>query len=108
VLNVYLDGQLCWGNIPRPKTLTIRSIPEFERAVFDSWSTHPNPGQELTITGKGGLVRLWDDLAARKAKRFPIRRLKPFDPGRTRRASRRTVLAGPMTLGKLIANGASQ
>ncbi len=108
VLNVYLDGQLCWGNIPKPKTLTTASIPEFERGVFDSWSTHPNPGQELTITGKGGLVRLWDDLAARKAKRFPVRRLRPFDPGRTRQASRRATRTDQMTLGKLLARGANQ
>lgn len=81
ILNIFIGGQLCWGNIPRPKTLSIASIPEFESAVFNSWSTHANQGQELTVTGKGGLVRLWDDLAARRATRFPVRRLKPFKPG---------------------------
>jgi len=100
VLNVFVDGSLCWGNIPMPKAPTIASIPDFERAVFDSWSTHPNPGQELTVTGKGGLVGLWDDLAARRAKRFPVRRLKPFIPG-PRRQARRTS-ADTMTIGKLI------
>lgn len=98
VLNVFVSGHLCWGNIPKPKRLTIAAMPEFERAVFDSWSTHPNPGQEVTVKGKGGLVRLWDQLAARKAKRFPVKRLKPFTPG-----SRRNGLAGPVTLGNLIA-----
>lgn len=78
VLNVYVEGHLCWGNIPQPKALTTASMPEYERAVFDSWSTHPNIGQEGTVTGKGGLVRLWDGLAARKATRFPVKRLKPF------------------------------
>ncbi|MGD9811747.1 MAG: PRTRC system protein B [Sphingobium sp.] len=100
ILNVFLNGTLCWGNIPRPKALSVASIPEFERAVFESWSTHPNPGQELTVTGKGGLVRLWDDLAARGARRFPVRRLKPFGAG-ARRSARRTV-AEPITVGKLI------
>jgi hypothetical protein len=52
ILNVFIEGRLCWGNIPRPKTLGVAAIPEFERAVFDSWSTHPNPGQEWTVTGK--------------------------------------------------------
>lgn len=78
VLNVFVEGHLCWGNIPVPKALTTASMAEYERAVFDSWSTHPNIGQEGTVTGKGGLVRLWDRLAARKATRFPVKRLKPF------------------------------
>lgn len=101
ILNVFVDGQLCWGNIPRPRALTIASIAEFERAVFESWSTHPNPGQELTVTGKGGLVRLWDDLAARAARRFPVSRLKPFHTG-ARRHGRRSP-ADAMTLEMLIA-----
>jgi PRTRC genetic system protein B len=101
VLNVFTNGQLCWGNVARPKALAVASIPEFEHAVFDSWSTHPNPGQELTVTGKVGLVRLWDDLAARRAKRFPVRRLKPFVGG-TRRQDRRPS-GDPITVGHLIA-----
>lgn len=97
VLNVYVDGKLCWGNIAKPKALTIASMAEYERAVFDSWSTHPNPGQESTVTGKGGLVRLWDDLAARQAVVFPVKRLKAFG------STQRGASAEPMTLGKLIA-----
>jgi PRTRC genetic system protein B len=95
VLNVYIEGDLCWGNIPQPKSITAAAMPEYERAVFDSWSTHPNHGQEMTVTGKGGLVRLWDDLAARRASRFPVKRLKPF-----RLAGASTE---PVTLGRLIA-----
>lgn len=93
VLNVFIEGDLCWGNIARPKSLTVAAIPKYEAAVFDSWSTHPNPGQEMTVTGKGGLVRLWDDLAARKATSFPVKRLRPFHSAGT----------DPVTLGKLIA-----
>lgn len=105
VLNVFVDGRLCWGDIARPKALTIASIPEFERAVFQSWSTHPNPGQELTLTGRGGLVGLWDDLAARKARRFPVGRLKAFGAGAHRQQQRRsgTPSTAPMTVGRLIA-----
>lgn len=107
VLNVFVDGYLCWGNISRPKALAIASIPDFERAVFDSWSTHPNPGQERTISGRGGLVGLWDDLAARAKHRFPIRRLKPFGTITRRQSSRgahaRTM--DPMTVGQLISQG---
>jgi len=100
ILNVFTSGQLCWGNIPQPKAPTIASISEFERAVFDSWSTHPNRGQEMTVTGKGGLVRLWDDLAARKATRFPVKRLKPF---RRQDARNRKAAAGDgMRVGQLI------
>lgn len=104
ILNVFVEGKLCWGNIARPGHLTIASIPAFEAAVFDSWSTHPNPGQERTVTGKGGLVRLWDDLAARRAMRFPIRRLKPFVPGARNRT--RSNGGAPVTVGMLIAHGA--
>jgi PRTRC genetic system protein B len=93
VLNVYVDGSLCWGNIAKPKALTVAAIPDFERAVFDSWSTHPNPGQEMTVCGKGGLVRLWDDLAARGATRFPVKRMKPFGTGARKQ---------PVTLGSLV------
>lgn len=104
VLNVYIDGSLCWGNIPQPKSLTVAAIPEYEAALFDSWSTHPNPGQELTVTGKGGLVRLWDNLAARKANRFPVRRLKPFAFDRRQQARRTArITTEPVTLGRLIA-----
>lgn len=98
VLNVFIDGKLCWGNIAKPKALCVASMPEYERAVFDSWSTHPNAGQDQTVTGKSGLVRLWDDLAARGATRFPSRRLRPFYP-----ATRRPANAEPITLAHLIA-----
>ncbi|WP_422057287.1 PRTRC system protein B [Sphingomonas sp.] len=105
VLNVFVTGQLCWGNIVRPKTLDVGSMQEFEDAVFDSWSTHPNPAQERTIKGKGGLVRLWDDLAARGARRFPVSRLRPFIPSndRQRPADKK---AEPLTLRDLIARSA--
>ena len=106
VLNVFADGRLCWGDIARPSTLGVASIAAFERAVFDSWSTHPNPGQDLTITGKGGLVRLWDELAARKAERFPVRRLRSFQSGTGRQARRRPGSATPpVTVATLIARG---
>ncbi|BAI96667.1 hypothetical protein Sj15T_09720 [Sphingobium sp. TA15] len=104
ILNVFVDGQLCWGNIPTPKALSIASITEYEAAVFDSWSTHPNLRQDLTISGKGGLIRLWDDLAARRATRFPVSRLKPFGAANRRqvRHPKVTAAASTTTVGKLI------
>lgn len=106
ILNVYVDGQLCWGNIARPRAIAVASIPEFERAVFESWSTHPNPGQELTVSGCGGLAKLWDDLAARGSQRFPVKRLKPFGTAQ-RRQTRSTAVAptAAVTVGRLIAAG---
>lgn len=103
ILNIFFDGKLCWGNIAKPKSLTVASIADYERAVFDSWSTHPNPGQEGSVTSKGGLVRLWDDLAARQAKRFPVHRLKPFLSG-ARHCGKQNG-GDPMTVGGLIARG---
>jgi PRTRC genetic system protein B len=102
VLNVFANGQLCWGNVRKPKTLAPAAMGEYERAVFDSWSTHPNPGQEASVSGKGGLVKLWDDLAARRAIRFPVKRLRPF----TSADRRYTARGEPMTLGQLIAGRA--
>jgi PRTRC genetic system protein B len=103
ILNVFIDGCLCWGNIPKPRVLSIASIPAYESALFDSWSTHPNPGQDRTIRGKGGLVRLWDDLATRGATRFPVSRLKPFGTGTAGQGigPRRTA-ACAVTVGRLI------
>ena len=99
ILNVYADGTLCWGDIPRPASLAVSAISDYERALFESWSTHPNHGQNQTISGKGGLAALWDDLAERQAKRFPVKRLKAF-AGKARSASPKT--AAPLTLGQLI------
>lgn len=107
ILNVFVEGHLCWGNIPKPKTLSVTAIAEYERAVFDSWSTHPNPGQELAVSGRGGLVRLWDDLAARKAIRFPVRRLKPFRHG-VRRQHPQAAPAAAVTVGSLVAGSAAR
>ncbi|MDE2596304.1 MAG: PRTRC system protein B [Sphingomonadales bacterium] len=98
VLNVFVDGKLCWGNIAKPKKLSVASMAEYERAVFDSWSTHPNAGQDQTVAGKTGLVRLWDDLAARGARRFPVSRLKPFHP-----VPHRPANLAPVTVAQLIA-----
>ncbi|QSR19489.1 MULTISPECIES: PRTRC system protein B [Sphingomonadaceae] len=104
ILNVFVDGRLCWGNIPKPRVLGIASIPAYESALFDSWSTHPNPGQDRTIRGKGGLVRLWDDLAARGATLFPVSRLKPFGAGtRAQGRSQRRPAVCAVTVGRLIA-----
>lgn len=103
ILNVFVDGRLCWGNIPKPRGLSIASIAAHESAVFDSWSTHPNPGQDLILRGKGGLVRLWDDLAARGATRFPVSRLNPFGTSKAGqgRGPRKVALCA-MTVARLI------
>jgi PRTRC genetic system protein B len=102
ILNVYADGTLCWGNIPKPGTLSVFAIPDFERALFESWSTHPNHGQDQTVSGKGGLISLWDDLAARRAARFPVRRLKAFAVKRRSVAASSRKAMEPLTLGQLI------
>lgn len=102
ILNVFIDGRLCWGNIQKPKRLTPSAIAEYESAVFDSWSTHPNPGQELTLKGKGGLLRLWDELAKGRTRSFPVKRLRPFTFA-ARSPAGRTRSTANVTVGELIA-----
>lgn len=101
VLNVFINGQLCWGSVAKPKALNVAAMAQYEAAVFDSWSTHPNAGQDQSITGKGGLVHLWDDLAARGVRTFPVSRLKPFHPSQHRPADPPLV-----TVAELIAKAA--
>lgn len=100
ILNVFVDGTLCWGNIAKPRRLDVAAIPAFEAALFDSWSTHPNIGQDATITDKRGLVRLWDDLAAKGRRSFPVAKLKPF--GSINRGRRHRDK--PVTLRSIIEN----
>ncbi len=98
VLNVFPNGSLCWGNIPRPTSLEVAAIPEFERALLDPGRRTPIR-QELTVTGKGGLARLLDNLAATRATRFPVKRLKAFAGDRRQAVPRGGTKAEPMTLG---------
>ncbi|MFD1961627.1 hypothetical protein ACFSHP_25920 [Novosphingobium panipatense] len=54
ILNVFADGRLCWGNIPKPRALSIASIPAYESALFDSGRRIPIPGRTGRYAGRAG------------------------------------------------------
>lgn len=103
VLNVFSNSTLCWGNIKNPGKPILANIPLYERAVFDSWSTHPNPGQNQAIRYQGGLIALWDFLIDIKANKFPGRTLKPVTSTiASDRPRPKSTKAPPLTLDAFI------
>lgn len=72
--NVNSDGLVCQGSMRAPAQATVASIPEWEKAFFDSEFTHIYGGGRFT-KHPGGLPRLWTNLAA--ATRFPAAALVP-------------------------------
>jgi PRTRC genetic system protein B len=70
--NVYEDGSICLGSTPIPTSPSISTMPQWERAFFESEFTHPNGAQRITAH-KGGFAGLWDALAGKD--QFPTRYL---------------------------------
>jgi PRTRC genetic system protein B len=102
ILNVDAAGALCWGSIPRPALEAPDVVAQLERALFESWSTHPNDAKNPAVDMPGGTPALWEHLIATKAKTFPTKVLKPHTRPIGGRARTR-----PMTLADLIASIAS-
>ncbi len=66
--NVNTEGLVCQGSMRAPAHATVASIPEWEKAFFDSEFTHIYGGGHFT-KHPGGLPSLWTHLA--RAARFP-------------------------------------
>ncbi len=73
--NTNEDGRVCLGSMRRPGTVGVDSLRRWEEGYFGSLFTGQNGGGELA---KGGVVKLWTDLAGTK-RQFPVRRLVPAD-----------------------------
>lgn len=74
--NMHDDHQMCIGSVPMPDYAVPTAIRQYESAFFDSYfsssiSTAPR------VRAKGGLLKFWGHLAARKVKTFPLDRLLP-------------------------------
>lgn len=83
IMNVFSSALLCMGSVAQPIGKPLTTLDAWERAVFDSISTHPNPGQDMMVNYKGGLIALWADLLNRKVRNFPVKVLKPWIGNRT-------------------------
>jgi PRTRC genetic system protein B len=70
--NLSDDGRVCTGTMRRPDSATAASIPEWERAFYESAFTHANVGR-LT-RHLGGFQSLWTELAD-KRRPFPAETL---------------------------------
>jgi len=70
--NVYEDGSICLGSTPIPTSPSVSTIPQWERAFFQSEFTHPNGAQRITAH-KGGFAGLWEAIAGKD--QFPVRYL---------------------------------
>lgn len=87
--NIYRNCSLCWGTITKPKTPQPTSLPSYESAIFDSWSTHVNDVDPTLFTG--GLIALVNHLIDHPQTPFPIETLSPLDTDQ------------PKTLGNMLA-----
>lgn len=67
------DGRVCLGSMRRPGTVGVDSLRQWEDGYFGSLFTGQNGSTELA---KGGLVKLWTELADTR-RQFPVRRLVP-------------------------------
>lgn len=65
-------GRVCLGTVRAPDSVSVDSIPSWERAFFRSEFTHPWGAARLT-NHPGGFIGLWKSL--KRKKRFPTRYL---------------------------------
>lgn len=72
--NVYDDASICIGSAAIPNRLTTTSIPEWERAFFESEFTHVN-GRIKKASYPRGEYAMWKDLLTGELKEFPIEHL---------------------------------
>jgi PRTRC genetic system protein B len=75
--NIDSNGAVCAGTMRAPKSLTIASIPAWQKAFFQSEFTHPGGAGRLTKR-KGGTAALWKSLAGKKI--FPRSTLIAMEP----------------------------
>ena len=61
-------GDVCEGDMPRPRDTNFNNMLEWEEGFFNSRFTHPSGIGKLT-THAGGFIALWTELAG--AERFP-------------------------------------
>jgi PRTRC genetic system protein B len=70
--NLSDDGRVCTGTMRRPDSVSVASIPAWERGFYESAFTHANVGR-LT-RHEDGFDGLWSNLAGKRG-RFPLETL---------------------------------
>ncbi len=74
LMNVYIDGKVCTGSMPLPKSTMVASIKEWQMSFWSSAFSHPN--MMKAVNYKGGLHAFSVDLLDGKFKKFPERYLR--------------------------------
>lgn len=69
-------GDVCEGNMPRPRQTDITTMLQWEESFFNSRFSHPSGMGKLTIH-PGGFIGLWTELAGKE--HFPIGNLTAAD-----------------------------
>ena len=68
--NLFSDGRVCSGSMPRPTGVTPERTSDYERAYFGSYFSHPNAAPLLNPSAWGGTYgEAW--ARARELERFP-------------------------------------
>lgn len=70
--NVSNNGSVCLGTTKVPREASVKSLPRWEEAFFESEFTHANASSSLT-KHPGGFIGLWKSLIGKK--KFPVEHL---------------------------------
>lgn len=70
--NVSNNGSVCLGTTKVPREASVKSLPRWEEAFFESEFTHANASSSLT-KHPGGFIGLWKSLMGKK--KFPVEHL---------------------------------
>lgn len=92
--NLYASGNMCEGNVPLPKTLSVTHIPTWESAFYDTRFTHSNYSGIKWITHPQGHDGFWRDMLRERMWNERLAKClapAPF-PGDTGSENRRLML----------------
>ena len=81
----HATGQVCTGNADLPAETTLATLAAWQAVLTDTWFTHVNHPNTLRLPDSTGTavdtrryLRVWRDLAKRRAERFPVACLTPL------------------------------
>jgi PRTRC genetic system protein B len=75
--NLYESGSMCAGDHPLPGSLLSSSIPQWERAFYETNFSHTNINLNKLTSHPNGHNALWREMAKTRLKEFPAKYLLP-------------------------------